>query len=48
MRSSLWQASSQVERSLLPSMGQMLNSQTGIEVPAETQEEMLARYAPDL
>lgn len=35
-------------RSLLPTLGEMISSQTGIEVPAETQEEMLARYAPDL
>ncbi|MDD5332727.1 MAG: pyridoxamine 5'-phosphate oxidase family protein [Rhodoferax sp.] len=48
MRSGLWQASSQVKRSLLPTMGQMINSQTGIEAPAETQEEMLGRYAADL
>jgi PPOX class probable FMN-dependent enzyme len=48
MRSDLWHASSQVKRSLLPSMGQMINSQTGLEAPAETQEEMLARYAADL
>jgi hypothetical protein len=48
MRSGMWLASSQVPRSLLPTMGQMLNSQTGIAAPAETQEEMLARYAADL
>lgn len=48
MRSGLWQQSSHVKRSLLPTMGQMINSQTGIEAPAETQEEMLARYAADL
>jgi uncharacterized protein len=48
MRSSLWHASSQVSRSVLPTMGQMINDQTGIQVPAETREEMLARYAPDL
>ena len=48
MRSSLWQASAQVSRSVLPTMGQMINDQTGIQVPAETREEMLARYAPDL
>lgn len=47
-RSGLWQASSQVPRSLLPTMGQMINSQTGIEAPADTQEEMRARYAADL
>jgi PPOX class probable FMN-dependent enzyme len=48
MRSGLWQASSQVPRSVLPTMGQMINDQTGIAVPAETQVDMLARYAPDL
>jgi PPOX class probable FMN-dependent enzyme len=48
MRSRLWKASSQVSRSLLPTMGQMVNDQIGIDSPAETQEEMLARYAPDL
>lgn len=48
MRSSLWHPSSLVERSVLPTMGQMLNSQTGVETPAETQDEMRARYAVDL
>jgi uncharacterized protein len=48
MRSALWASSSQVDRSLLPTMGQMINSQTGIETPPETQEEMVARYAADL
>ena len=48
MRSRLWEPSLQVSRSALPSMGQMINNQTGIEVPAETHEAMLARYAADL
>jgi PPOX class probable FMN-dependent enzyme len=48
MRSNLWQASSQVSRSVLPTMGQMISSQTGIEAPAESHEAMLARYATDL
>ena len=48
MRSALWQASSVVPRSVLPTMGQMINQQTGIEAPAESHEEMLARYAADL
>ena len=48
MRARLWQSSSQVSRSILPTMGQMINSQTGIAVPAETHEAMLARYAADL
>ena len=48
MRSKLWDPSTLVDRSVLPTMGQMINSQTGIEVPAETQEAMRARYAVDL
>ena len=48
MRSHLWNASAQVPRSVLPTMGQMLNSQIGSSAPAETHEEMLARYAADL
>ena len=48
MRSNLWSAANQVERSVLPLMGRMLNDQTGIDVPAETQEEMRRRYEPDL
>ncbi len=48
MRSALWAPASRVDRSVLPTMGEMLNSQMGIEAPAESQEEMLARYAADL
>ena len=48
MRSNLWDPSSLVDRSVLPTMGQMINSQTGIEAPDETHEAMLARYAADL
>jgi len=48
MRSGLCQASAQIERAALPTMGQMINDQTGSAAPAETHEEMLARYAPDL
>ena len=48
MRSNLWKVSFQVERSSLPTMGQMINSQTGIETPAETQDDMRKRYAVDL
>ena len=48
MRSALWATASRVDRSVLPTMGEMLNSQMGIEAPAESQEEMLARYAADL
>jgi uncharacterized protein len=48
MRSRLWDASLHVDRSALPSMGEMMKSQIGVDGPAETQEEMLARYAADL
>jgi len=48
MRSRLWAPESRRERSVLPSMGQMLNDQTGTAGPAETQEQMVARYAADL
>lgn len=47
MRSRLWQPESQVERSLLPSMGEMLKEQTGA-ATAETQAEMLERYKQTL
>jgi PPOX class probable FMN-dependent enzyme len=48
MRSKLWSAQSLVQRDTLPTMGQMLSDQTGIQTPPETQEEMARRYAPDL
>lgn len=48
MRSQLWKAASQVERAALPTIGQMIADQTGIQVPPETREEMEKRYARDL
>jgi uncharacterized protein len=48
MRSNLWDATRHIERSALPSMGEMLRDQIGGDIPAETQEQMLARYAVDL
>jgi PPOX class probable FMN-dependent enzyme len=48
MRSKLWDASLQVERSVLPTMGQMLNEQTGIQTLPETQEQMVERYKAEL
>jgi len=48
MRSALWDASRHVERSVMPSMGEMMKDQIGGDIPCETQEEMLARYAKDL
>jgi hypothetical protein len=52
MRSKLWDASRQVERTALPSMGEMMRDQIrefrGDEVVAETQEQMLERYRQTL
>ncbi len=48
MRSRLWDPATRVDRSVLPTIGQMIADQTGLQVPAETQEQMARRYAPDL
>jgi len=48
MRSQLWRPDVQVSRSVMPSMGEMLKDQIGGDMPAESQEQMLARYALDL
>lgn len=48
MRSQLWSASSQIDRRTLPTIGEMLNDQTGITTPPETREAMVARYTPEL
>lgn len=44
MRSRLWDSESRQDRSILPSTGQILNEQTGAVGPAETHEDMVARY----
>jgi PPOX class probable FMN-dependent enzyme len=46
MRSSLWQT--RVDRSVMPSMGQMIKDQIGSVEHAETQAEMLERYRATL
>ncbi len=48
MRSALWDPSHHVDRTLMPSMGEMLKDQIGGDLPVETQAQMLARYAVDL
>ena len=48
MRSRLWHADSRIERSSLPTMAQMIRDQTGADIPLESQEAMVARYAVDL
>jgi PPOX class probable FMN-dependent enzyme len=44
MRSSLWDPATRLERSSLPTMGRMLADQIGEAGPAESQEDMVARY----
>jgi PPOX class probable FMN-dependent enzyme len=48
MRSQLWSASAQVQRSALPTIAEMISSQTGTAGPLETQERMVERYQADL
>jgi PPOX class probable FMN-dependent enzyme len=48
LRSKLWDASAQVPRSALPTIGQMIGEQTGLAVAHESKEAMERRYAPDL
>ena len=48
MRSKLWSDAARVQRSVLPTIGQMINDQMGIDAPAEDPAQMLARYAADL
>ncbi len=48
MRSKLWSDAARVERACLPTIGQMISDQTGQDAPAESQAQMVARYAADL
>ena len=48
MRSRLWAIGSQVDRSVLPTMGEIINDHAQLDAPAETQNEMLKRYENDL
>ncbi len=48
MRSKLWSPDSKVERSVLPTMGEMIKEQAQLSEPAESQAEMLHRYADSL
>lgn len=45
MRSKLWAAEAQVDRNVMPSLNQMIQSQMGIASAAESQELMVARYS---
>lgn len=44
MRSRLWSMDTQVERSLLPTLNQMIHDQIGQQTEPESQAEMVARY----
>ena len=48
MRSKLWDTAQRLDRSVLPTMSEMISEQTGMVSAPETQEAMVARYACDL
>lgn len=48
MRSQIWDQQAQIDRSILPSMGEMLKAQLNLEGPPESREEMRKRYLPIL
>ena len=48
MRSKLWKAEKQIERSSFPSIGEMLKDQLRSDGPAESTEDMVKRYQKDL
>lgn len=48
MRSKLWKPEAQVPRSVLPTMGQMINDQSGGATVVESQETMVERYKTQL
>ena len=48
MRSKLWHPETWVDRASLPTMGKMLNDQTGMQSLPESQQEMADRYSVDL
>ena len=48
LRSRLWQDDARTDRSLMPSMGQMIKDQTRLTDPVESQDDMIARYQTEL
>jgi len=48
MRSRLWDSNRHIDRSIFPSMGQMIKEQSGSYEPAESQQQMLVRYAGEI
>lgn len=48
MRSRLWQPAAQVERTVLPTLGEMIHAQIGLATEPESQAAMLQRYRAQL
>ena len=48
MRSKLWAPDYRIDRTLFPSMGQMIRDQSGLADPVETQAEAVARYKSEI
>ena len=48
MRSRLWGAENRIDRARFPSISEMIKEQSGMQEPAETQEQTLARYVHEL
>ena len=48
MRSKLWSETSKVERTTLPTIGEMIRDQSGLRFVPESREDMERRYAADL
>jgi len=48
MRSNLWSDEARVDRSVLPTLGEMIRDQTRMDTGSETQAEMVARYKGEL
>ncbi len=48
MRSQLWNPGNHIERANFPSMGQMINEQSGSSLPVETQDAAVARYRSEI
>jgi PPOX class probable FMN-dependent enzyme len=48
MRSHLWDQQVQVDRAVLPSLGEMIKAQLNLDGPAESREDMRKRYLPTL
>jgi len=48
LRSKLWSEASKVERTTLPTIGEMIRDQSGLQFVPESREDMERRYAADL